>query len=106
MCAPCNLRKGAKSWRGFLARRASLACTARPVSVTLGVLRFIAGLIKGLVIVPLAILFIGFVCLALFGFGRLSRLFNGVIGVIGLVPLISWAWRGPTSSASASCSGP
>lgn len=95
MCAPCNLRKGAKPWRVFLAQERAMRGLHPSVWRIGSVLLFALGLIKGLFVVPLAIVFIGFLCLALFGLGWASRLLNLFLGGLGLVPLATWAWRGP-----------
>jgi len=100
MCAPCNLRKGAKAWRVFLAEERARqdghfkVWSAHPVWPIGSVVLFTVGLIKGLAFGPLAIVFLGFACLALFGLGWVSRLLNGLLSLC-LVPLIRWALRGP-----------
>jgi hypothetical protein len=98
MCGPCNLRKGAKAWRVFLAEERlarGLRRRGLPIWRIGSVLLFALGMIKGLVAVPLAIVFIGFLCLAMFGLGWISRLLNAFLGGAGLVPLLTWASRGP-----------
>jgi hypothetical protein len=100
MCAPCNLRKGAKAWRVFLAEERARQgghfkiWFGHPVWPIGSVVLFTVGLIKGLAFGPLTIVFLGFACLALFGLGWVSRLLNGLLSLC-LVPLIRWALRGP-----------
>ena len=128
LCGPCNMRKGKKTWDEFMEReilrqqfhgmgehasdigRAAYGQTnyagptgqaaESPGSVGT-LLNFIYGAFKGLIIVPLAVLFGGLLILAAMGGKgqrRGSRLVEGASGAFGLYKLGRWAFGAQPAS--------